>query len=81
MDRDLPPYIRRIRELREDNDLNQTQVAEILHISQRTYSDYENGNLRLPAEYLITLAEFYNVDMNYISAVCKIKHSFPKQQH
>lgn len=48
-------YIQRIRALREDNDLNQTKIASILHIAQTTYSDYEKGKVRIPLEYLIEL--------------------------
>ena len=43
-------YNERIRALREDNDLNQTQVAAIIHVPQRTYSDYESGRIRLPVD-------------------------------
>ncbi len=71
-------YIKRIKDLREDNDLNQTQVAKKLHIAQTTYSDYENGKVRIPIDSLIELAKLYNVDMNYIAGVSKVKQSFPK---
>ena len=71
-------YIERIKDLREDNDLNQTQVAKELHIAQTTYSDYENGKVRIPIDSLIELAKLYNVDMNYISGVSNVKQSFPK---
>ena len=70
-------YAERIRALREDNDLNQTQVSRIIHVAQTTYSDYEKGKVRIPIECLIELAKFYNVDMNYISGVSDIKNEFP----
>ncbi len=70
-------YTDRIRALREDSDLNQTQVANIIHVAQTTYSDYEKGKVRIPIECLIELAKFYNVDMNYISGVSDIKNEFP----
>lgn len=57
---------RRIRDLREDSDLNQTQVAEILHCSQRTYSYYESGGHDIPTETLIRLADFYGVSIDYL---------------
>ena len=41
-------YTERIKALREDNDLNQTVVAEAIHVAQTTYSDYENGKVRIP---------------------------------
>lgn len=69
----------RIRVLREDNDYNQTFVAKAIHVAQTTYSDYENGKVRIPLECLIALAKFYNVDMNYISGVSDIKNNFPKK--
>ncbi len=56
----------RIRELREDNDLNQAQIAEILKVSQSTYSRYESGFLDVPTEVLIALSKQYNVSVDYI---------------
>ena len=56
----------RIRSLREDRDLSQTQLAEILKISQATYSRYENGHLDIPSEILIALSKFYGVSVDYI---------------
>lgn len=69
----------RIRDIREDNDLTQKRVAEILHISQRTYSDYELAKLKLPLEALITLAEFYDVSLDYLAGCSNIKKPFPKK--
>ncbi len=57
---------KRIRDLREDKDLNQTQMAEVLNVSQATYSRYENGNLDVPTEVLIALSKFHNVTVDYI---------------
>ncbi len=57
---------KRIRDLREDKDLRQTQIAEILNISQSTYSRYESGYLDVPSEVLISLSKFYNVSVDYI---------------
>lgn len=67
----------RIRALREDNDYTQTQIANILNISQRTYADYELGKTRIPVDSLIKLARYYNVDMNYITGISNIKNPFP----
>lgn len=69
----------RIRALREDHDYTQTQIAEILHIGQRTYADYELGKTRIPVDSLIALARFYDVDMNYISGISDIKKPFPEK--
>ena len=56
----------RIRDLREDNDLTQQQLADYLHIRQNTYSQYENGQRQLPIDTLIALARFYNVSIDYL---------------
>ena len=55
-----------IRNLREDNDLTQTDIANILHISQRAYSHYENGTREIPIPILINLARYYNVSVDYL---------------
>lgn len=56
----------RLRDLREDKDLNQTQVAKILGMSQTGYSKYETGENDIPTEILIKLADFYEVSVDYI---------------
>lgn len=56
----------RIRNLREDRDLTQKQMGEILSCSQRVYSNYERGELDIPTEILIKLADFHNVSVDYI---------------
>lgn len=55
-----------IRNLREDNDLTQTEIANALHISQRAYSHYENGSREIPIPILINLARYYNVSVDYL---------------
>ena len=55
-----------IKNLREDNDLTQTQIAKILNISQRSYSHYENGTRELPISILIQLARYYDVSIDYL---------------
>lgn len=62
-------YLNRIRFLRETKGLNQTQVASILKVGQKTYSDYELGKTRIPVDSLIILAEYYDVSMDYICGV------------
>lgn len=59
----------RIRELREDNDLNQSQIAEIINVSQSTYSRYESGYLDVPSEVLIALSKYYKVSVDYILGI------------
>ncbi len=58
--------IKRIKDLREDYDLTQQALAEILHISQRAYSHYENGNRKLPLDVLVELADYYNCSIDYL---------------
>ena len=59
-------FVDRIRELGEDNDLTQKQVAEILQTTQQVYSRYENGANEIPVRHIITLARYYNVTCDYI---------------
>lgn len=56
----------RIRDLREDRDLNQTQVAKYLGMSQTGYSKYETGENDIPTQVLIKLSRFYNVSVDYL---------------
>lgn len=56
----------RIRDLREDRDLKQRNVAEFLNCSQRVYSNYELGQRDIPTDILIKLSEFYGVSVDYI---------------
>ena len=54
-------YNERIRAIREDNDLTQQKVADLLNIGQRTYADYESGKTRIPIDNIMILAKYYNV--------------------
>ena len=56
----------RIRDLREDKDMTQTQMAKILSCSQRIYSNYERGDVDIPTDILIKLADFHNVSVDYL---------------
>ncbi|MCM1115733.1 MAG: helix-turn-helix domain-containing protein [Clostridium sp.] len=58
--------ITRIRDLREDRDLKQKDLAAYLAIDQSTYSDYENGRINVPIEQLMKIADYYNVSLDYI---------------
>ena len=57
---------KRIRELREDNDLTQKQISQILNCSQQVYSNYELGQRDIPTDILIKLSKFYDVSIDYI---------------
>ena len=57
---------KRIKDLREDNDKFQKDIAQLLGISQQYYSEYEKGNRTIPINHLITLAKYYNTSIDYI---------------
>ncbi len=59
-------YLRRLRDLREDHDLKQTDIAKMLNIQQTVYSRYERGFQNIPLEHLVALADFYEVSLDYI---------------
>lgn len=59
-------YQNRIRDLREDRDLKQKDLAKLLQVHQSTYSDYELGNLNIPVNALHALADFYGVSVDYL---------------
>lgn len=69
----------RIRDLREDNDLKQKELAEILKIHQTTYSDYELGKLNIPVSILHKLADYYNVSIDYLLGRTNTKTPYPKK--
>ena len=57
---------RRIRDLREDSDLTQSEVGEAINVPQRTYAYYESGQRMVPPHVLCALADFYHVSVDYI---------------
>lgn len=59
-------HFQRLRDLREDKDLKQTDIAELLNIQQTVYSRYERGFQTIPIEHLLHLADFYNVSTDFI---------------
>lgn len=67
----------RIKDLREDHDITQKEIAEYLHVKQNTYSQYENGQRQLPIECLIALARFYQVSTDYILGLTDEKEPYP----
>ena len=69
----------RIRDLREDADLNQRQLAELLHCDQSLYSKYEREERPLPLEYADILADYYNVSVDYLLGRTDIKTPYPKK--
>ena len=70
--------LRRLKDLREDKDLTQAEVAEILKISQRAYSGYETGSRMIPYTALIRLAQFYDTSIDYIVELTDSKIPYKK---
>lgn len=62
-------YVKRIRDLREDADLTQTQIAELLGTSQTMYARYERGANEIPVRYIIKLCKYYGVSADYILGI------------
>ena len=69
-------YRLRIKDLREDNDLTQQQIADMLGTSQTMYARYERGANEMPLRHLCTLAQFYNVSLDYLCGVSDVKRKF-----
>ncbi len=62
----------RLKDLREDKDLKQSYIANLLNISQQHYSLYEKGERELPMHHFIILAKFYNVSLDYLAGITNI---------
>lgn len=71
---------KRIKDLREDHDKFQKDIAELLGISQQYYSEYENGNRTIPINHLITLAKYYNTSIDYIVGLSDEKNNSKKNK-
>lgn len=63
-----------IRNLREDNDKTQQEIADYLHVKQTTYSKYELGKINIPIEVFIQLADYYHVSVDFLLGRTKSKH-------
>lgn len=72
-------FIEKLRGLREDNDLTQQQIADILGTSQTMYARYERGANEMPIHHLITLCKFYNVSADYFLGTAPDPHRQKKQ--
>lgn len=71
-------YAQRIRDLREDKDLYQADIAKILKTTQSYYAQYENGHRPLPIEHLITLCRYYNTSPEFILGFTNTPKPLPK---
>ena len=69
-----------IRNLREDNDLTQKELAQYLNIRQNTYSRYELNQLNIPLDILTKLADYYNTSVDYLIGRTDEKKSYPKSK-
>lgn len=70
----------RLRDLRDDKDLTQQNVADYLHINQRTYSRYENDQRMIPFQILSALADLYGTSVDYLIGRTDIKDPYPKKK-
>ncbi len=70
-------YYERIREICEDHSITQQKIADLLHIGQRTYADYESGKTRIPVDSLLILAKYYDVSMDYITGASNLQTKYP----
>lgn len=66
----------RLKDLREDKDMNQTQLAEILGMKQQQYSEYERGFREMPMRLYVRLAQYYNVSLDYIAGLTNDQRKF-----
>ena len=70
-------YYRRIRDLREDSDLTQTQIAQAINITQRSYSYYETGTHMIPPWVLSALADFHHTSVDYLLGRTNVRAPYP----
>ena len=68
----------KIRDLREDSDLSQAEIAKMLHLSQQGYSKYETGENDIPTAVLITLARFYHTSVDYLLGLTNEREPYPR---
>ena len=68
----------RLRDLREDSNLTQTEIAKLLNVDQRTYSNYETGTRGVPAEVFIRLAYFYHTSVDYLHGLTNEFQPYPR---
>ena len=71
---------KRLRDLREDQDLSQKEIAEILNVAQTTYSDYELGKINIPIELLCRIADYFETSIDYLLERTDIREVYPKKK-
>ena len=70
----------RLKDLREDCDVSQKDIAAMLNVKQNTYSQYENGQRQIPIDALVILAEFYKTSVDYILEITDVKTPYPRKK-
>ena len=70
----------RIRALREDQDMNQTEMAKMIGMSQTGYSKYETGENDIPTAVLIRLAQFHKTSVDYLLGLTDVKSPYPRRK-
>ena len=70
----------RLKDIREDRDITQKEIADYLHIKQNTYSQYENGQRGLPVEMLIKIARYFHTSTDYILGLTDEIAPYPKRK-
>ena len=71
-------YIKRLKDLREDNDLTQKEIANSINVKQQSYSYYETGERNIPIEKIIDLAYYYNTSIDYILGITDEKKPYKR---
>ncbi len=71
----------RLKDIREDRDITQQQIADYLHVKQNTYSQYESGKRQLPVDIVIALAKYYGVTTDYLLGVSDIPNPYIMKQN
>lgn len=74
-------YTKRMKDLREDSDLNQENVAKVLNITRQQYQLYESGKRKLPIDKLMEICKFYNVSADYLLGFTDTYKELPNKQH
>lgn len=73
---EVKKYYQRIRDCREDKDLRQKDVAQIIEDTQQHYQQYESGKVEIPLHVLIVLAKYYNVSLDYLAGLTNDKRKY-----
>lgn len=69
----------RLKDLREDKEKNQTEIAKILGTTQKQYSRWETGEAEMPFHHIITLAKYYKISIDYIAGITNTPYKIPKK--